>query len=185
MTVQTIRQSKLALLGLMLLAISGCSAVISKHPVGNKPARIVAKEWEGNWLTTDGTVRITVSDADKGTLKAAWVEDDKQGKPALETADIEVRESGEWLFANTREHDKNRGYVWGRIRNEDGQIIVWSPDAKLIAQCVKDGVLPGKLDGDEVILEELNSKHLNILTSGERGVLFSWDKPTVFVKVGK
>jgi hypothetical protein len=39
-------------------------------------------------------------------------------------------------------------------------------------------------DGDDVILEELKPQHLKIITSGERGVLFEWDKPAVFVKVG-
>jgi hypothetical protein len=49
---------------------------------------------------------------------------------------------------------------------------------------VKDGVFPGKIDGDDVILDELKPQHLKIITSGERGVLFEWDKPAVFVKVG-
>ena len=63
--------------------------------------------------------------------------------------------------------------------------MVWSPDETLFKQLMKAGVFPGKVDGDEVILDELKPQHLKIITSGERGVLFSWDKPTVFVKVGK
>jgi hypothetical protein len=183
-TIPNIPRSKLALAGLILLTICGCNSVISKRPVGEKPARIVAREWEGNWVTTDGTVKVKVVESDKGILKVAWLEDDKQGNPALKTAKIEVRESGGWLFANTIEEDKGRGYVWGRIRNEDGQVIVWSPDAKLFKQLMNEGVFPGKVDGDEVILDELKPQHLKIITSQQRGVLFSWEKPTVFMKVG-
>lgn len=183
--VTKIRLSKLALAGLILLTTCGCNSVISRRPVGEKPARIVAKEWEGNWVTTDGAVKVKVIDAEKGTLKVFWLEDDKQGNPAMKTAEVELRESGEWLFANTKEEDKGRGYVWGRIKNEDRQILLWIPDDKLFKQSLKDGVFPGKVDGDDVILEELKPQHLKIITSGERGVLFSWVEPTVFMKVGK
>lgn len=178
------RYSKLAIAGLLLVTAYGCSSVISRRPVGEKAARIVAKEWEGNWVSTDGTLNIKVLDANKAILSVAWLEDDVQGKPAMKTAEVELRESGEWLFANTREEEKGRGYVWGRIKNADRQIILWQPDDRVFSQLVRDGVFPGKLDGDEVVLDELNPQHLKIITSGERGVLFSWDKPAVFVKVG-
>jgi len=183
MTSQRSRQLKLVLVVLTLLAIPGCNAVISKRPVGEKPARIVARDWEGDWVTTDGVVKLKVLDPEKGIIKASWLEDDKSGNPALKVAEIELRDFGGWLFANTKE-DKGRGYVWGRIRNEDRQIIVWSPDEKSFAQAIKDGTFPGRLDGDEVILDELKPTHLKIITSNERGVLFSWDKPSVFVKTG-
>jgi hypothetical protein len=145
----------------------------------------VAKEWEGNWITTDGAVEVKVVDSEKGILKVFWLEDDNnQGNPGMKTAEVELRESGDWLFANTPEPDKNRGFIWARIKNEDRQIIIWSPDDKSLAQGVKDGLFPGKLDGDEVILDELKPQHLKLITSGEKGVFFSWDKPSVYVKVG-
>jgi hypothetical protein len=178
------RYSSLAIAGLLLATACGCNSVISRRPVGEKPARIVAKEWEGKWVTTDDAVEIKVVDAEKGILKVFWLEDNNQGNPGMKTADLELRESGEWIFANTMEEDKGRGFVWARIKNEDRQIIIWSPNEKSFAQCVNDGVFPGRLDGDEVILDELQPQHLKIITSGERGVLFSWDEPTVFVKVG-
>ncbi len=181
------RHSKLILVGLLLATACGCSAVISKRPVGEKPAKIVAKDWEGDWVTTDGAVKIKVVDAEKGILKVFWLEDDKQGNPAMKTAQVELKESGDWLFANTKDEDssKSRGYFWGRIKNEDRQIVVWFPDDKMFQQLVKDGVFPGKIEGDDVLLDELKPQHLKIITSGERGVLFSWDKPAVFVKIGK
>lgn len=183
MAITKISHWKLALAGLILLTTCGCSSVISKRPVGEKQARIVAKEWEGDWVTREGTVRVKVVDVEKGILKVFWLEDDKLGNSAMRTAKVELRESGDWLLANTQD-DKGRGYVWGRIRNEDRQIVVWAPDDKLFSRLTKDGVFTGKIESGDVILEELKPQHLKIITSGERGVLFSWDQPTVFVKVG-
>ena len=173
------------LAGLLLATTCACNAVITKRPVGEKPARIVAKDWEGDWFTADGTAKVKVVDADKGILKIFWLEDDKQGKPAMKTADVELRESGDWLFASTREEEKGRGYVWGRIRNEDRQIVLWLPADKVFKQLIKEGVFPGKVEGDDVLLDELQPQHLKLIMSGDRGILFDWDKPVVFVKVGK
>ena len=184
-TGQSIRLLQLAIAGILLAITCGCSSIISKHPVGEKPARIVAKDWEGNWESPDGAVTVKVVDADKGLLKTFWIEDDKQGIPALKTAEVELRESGGWLFASTREEGKNRGYLWGRIKNEDRQIIVWLPDENMFKQMVKESVFPGKIDGDVLLLEELTPRHLKIITTSEKGVLFDWDKPAVFVKMGK
>jgi hypothetical protein len=146
----------------------------------------VAKEWEGSWLGPDGVVNIKVVDAESGTLSIAWLEHDEQGQPAMKTAAVELRESGDWLFASTREESKggSRGYLWVRIKKEHRQIIAWEPDGQLFAQFVRDGVIPGRIDGDDVVLEALESRPLKMITSGERGVPFSWDRPLVFVKAG-
>jgi len=172
-----------ALAGLILLATCGCSAVISKRPVGEQPARIPANQWEGDWLTHDGTVRVKVVDANKGILKAFWIDDDQKGNPAMRTATIELRESGGWLFANT-EDEKGRGYVWGRITNKDGQILFWAPEDRRFSQLIQDGVIPGKIDAGTVFLGDLKPRHFQFITSGHDGLLFQWDQPTVFVKAG-
>ncbi len=179
------RYSKLAIAAQLLAITCGCNSVITKRAVGEEPAKIVTKDWEGNWLGPDGAVNIKVVDANRGLLRVAWLEDD-QNKAVMKTAKIELRGSGEWLFANTEAEDKGErgGYAWARIKNEDRQIIVWLPDDKAFAQLVTDGVLPGTLDGENVILEELEPRYLKMITSAERGVPFSWHKPLVFVRTG-
>src|SRR5688572_32065939 len=112
------RFSKLVLAGLLLTTACGCSSVISRRPVGDKPARIVAKDWDGHWLGTDGPINVKVVDADKGILRVKWLEDDNQGQPTMKTAEVELRESGGWTFANTREEETGRGFIWARIKNE-------------------------------------------------------------------
>lgn len=188
-----IRCAKLIVMAILLATASGCNAVLSKRPVGETPAMIIAKDWEGEWVTTDGSVKLTVIDADKGLLKAYWLDDEK-GKPMMQSADIELRESGEWMFASINEKDTrtdgdkrvSKGYLWARVKNKDRQIIIWTPDDKAFTRLVTSGVFPGKInDGGSVILDELKPQHLKIITSGERGVLFEWDQPTVLMKVGK
>jgi len=175
---------KLAITALILVSTCGCEAVTSRRPVGERPARIVAREWEGNWLTPDGVVRVKVADPDRAILKVAWLEDDRAGNAELHTAEIELRESGNWLFASTKGDEPGEGYVWGRIRNENGQIIVWAPDETAFKRFVKQGDLPGKLNGKKLILDELRPGHLKLITARERGGLFAWDNPTVFEKTG-
>lgn len=50
--------------------------------------------------------------------------------------------------------------------------MVWSPDDTLFKQLMKERVFPEKVDGDDVILEELKPQHLKIITSGERASCF-------------
>jgi len=57
---------KLFLSVLALLLTCGCSAVTSKRPIGEKPARIVAENWQGKWISRDGEVTIKVDDAERG-----------------------------------------------------------------------------------------------------------------------
>jgi len=174
------RYLKLAFVA-VLLTVSGCNQVICKRPVGEKPAKIVAAEWEGNWIGPDGAIAIKVVDADSAALQVAWLEDEA-GQLAMKTAAVELRESGDWLFANTRADGETRGYLWARIKKENRQILLWEPDEKLFAKLVRDGIFSGRVDQNNVILEELKSEHLNLIRSGERGVPFTWDQPLIFVR---
>lgn len=181
-TVLNTRCAKLIPFLLLVMFASGCTAVVSKRQVGEKAASLKANDWEGVWITSDGTAKVKVVDANKGLLKVFWL-DDEQGKTEMKTADVELRQSGDWLFANTKD-EKGRGYVWGRIKNEDRQIILWIPDAEKFKQLVEGGTFHGKIENDGLILEELTSQDVNLITSGKQGILFQWDKPVVFVKTG-
>jgi hypothetical protein len=170
-------------LALLALGLCGCNAVISKRPAGEKPVAINAKDWEGNWRTSDGTVKVKAVDPGKGLLKVFWIEDENSNNPVLKTADVEIRQSGGWFFASTMEEsEKRRGYVWGRIKNDKGQIILWAPDDKAFKRLVSNGTFPGKLEGDDVLLDELTPQQWNTILSGEKGVLFSWDAPEIFIR---
>ena len=97
---------------------------------------------------------------------------------------VEIRESGEWLFANTKD-EEGKEYVWGRIKNEHGQILVWAPDIAAFRRLVEGGLLPGRLAGSSVVLGDLKPEQIKILTSGEGGTLYRWDEPVVLRKLGR
>jgi hypothetical protein len=179
-TLPKARYSKLVFVAL-LLTVSGCNQVICKRPVGEKPANIVAAEWEGNWIGPDGAIAIKVVDAERATLKVVWLEDEA-GQPAMKTAAVELRESGDWLFANTLKDGEASGYLWARIKKENRQILLWEPDERLFVKLVRAGIFPGRVDQNSVIVEELNSEHLNLIKSGELGVPFTWDQPLILVR---
>lgn len=165
----------------LLLAATGCNPVLSKRPVGPKPARIVAAEWEGNWIGPDGGVTIKVVDADRAIVKVVWL-DDESGQPAMKTALVELRESGDWFFANTRAEGEGNGYLWARVKKEKRQILIWEPDDKAFTKLVTDGVFPGRIDQKKVILEELDARKLSVLQSGNYGVPFKWGEPVILFR---
>lgn len=164
-----------------LLATTGCNPVLSKRAVGPKPARIVAAEWEGKWIGPDGSVAIKVVDQDPAMVEVVWQEDDA-GQQKMKTALVELRESGDWLFANTRPEGDGNGYLWARVKKEKRQILIWEPDDKAFTKLVNDGVVPGRIDEKKVTLEELDAKRLSALQSGDYGVPFKWGEPVILVR---
>jgi hypothetical protein len=123
-------------------------------------------------------------------LHVAWVEDME-----LNEYDVFLLESGDWLFFNLTEEEEDGeappGYFWGRIKNDGNSIILWEPEINKFRALVREGILPGeaKKSGknneheSDVILGELTADHLQIIMSGEKGVLFDWDKPMFLIKL--
>ena len=122
---------------------------------------------------------------------AAWIEGME-----LESYDTLIRQSEGWLFFNIKDKSEDsdeHGYFWGRIKRDGNTILLWDPDVEKFRSLVREGVLPGevKKSGDnkekdsDVILGELSAEHIRVLTSGEHGVLFNWDKPLVLIKLSE
>jgi hypothetical protein len=86
---------------------------------------------------------VRVIDAGKGVLEVAWLEKKLDGL-ALESYKVYLRESGDWLFGNLENPDRPQHYLWGRVKREEGQLILWIPDLSKFTDLVKKGVLPGK-----------------------------------------
>lgn len=194
--------SKVLRLGLSLAFLSGCHAVYSTHPVGEAPVSVSPDDWEGTWVHKDGAVTVVVLDQEKGVLEIGWVEK-KQERLKLERYKVLLRKSGEWLFGSVQDPDKPKLYVWGRIKNEDGQIVLWAPDVQKARALVEKGVLPGRVEKmndvsftdpdpdavgprpilskeSDVILTRLGATELKVIMSGEKGALFDWERPLVF-----
>jgi len=172
---------KFLYLSLSLVLLTGCHAVYSTHPVGETPAAVSPDDWEGTWVHKDGAVTVAVLDRERGILDVGWVEK-KQERLQFEHYQVQLRKSGEWLFGNVQDPDKPKLYVWARIRNEDGQIIVWVPDVEKTKALVEKGMLPGRVekkDGD-VVLSAIGTAELKAIISGEKCMIFDWSQPRIF-----
>lgn len=158
----------------------GCNAVYSTKPVGEKSVSAAAEDWDGTWIasTMSTPVTLQVTDAQKGLLKAVWIE-----KMSLESCEVQLLESGEWMFGTVKDKDQINLFVWGRIKKDGNQIIVWFPSVSRIKDLVQAGKLPGTVDEDgDVTLGDLKAEHLARLTNAE-SPLFEWEEPLVLVRL--
>ena len=165
--------------------ICGCAVVSSVEPVGERLKELSQNEWGGTWIHKNHAITIKVSDKQRGLLQMAWVEE-KEGGLKLESYEVEIRESGEWMFGNVKEKQGPDGYYWGLFKKDEGQIIVWTPDPSQFTKLVQTGVLRGKPEkGGSVVLEKFTPEHLKIVLSGDKGACFDWKNPIVFFRMGK
>jgi hypothetical protein len=178
---------KLAVLlfaSLVVLALSGCSAVYVTQPMGEKPWRIEAQDWDGTWIHKEGSVTVKVLDGENGVLRIASIEP-KEKDLVFETHDVQLRQSGSCIFASTKADsstDEPR-YLWARLKRDGKQVIVWLPAGPEFKALVQAQKLPGRSEGEsDVILDNLESRHLSIIAREQEGVLFAWDEPIVFLR---
>lgn len=176
------RDSKtLVLAALVFAAAAGCNAVYVVEPIGLTAAPLDLEQWEGSWMAQgpDGgdlmEVSLTVVNESEGELDVNWTESEKN-----QTARVYLRQSGEWLFASTREEDDDE-YVWARVTKSDDAIFFWMPDVEQFKKFVEQGKLPG--EAEPLVLGTLEAAHYAFLNSSEAGVPFAWAKPGVLFRI--
>jgi hypothetical protein len=167
-------------LGLLSVALTGCSGVFVAQPIGAKPATLAPGDWEGTWFDGSDACKARVIDSAGGRLQLLNVKI-KDNKAELETTELLVRESEGWLFFNLRDDDpaKNR-YAWARGKLDGDQLVVWVPDRDAFAALIRSGKLKGHVEDKDVFLDPPTSDDFKALTSGALGVPFEWEKPFVF-----
>jgi hypothetical protein len=165
-------------------------------PIGEHPVTLAPEEWDGTWLTSDGSAVVEVTDGPNGILKLAFVDGLE-----MEILEVHVRSSGDWMFGSfigpEPDPAENTGgghqakFYWARIRHDPDQIVIWSPDTSKLRTLVEEGILPGNLGKDEgfegrdVYLGKLTPEHYNIITSSAEGVLLDWEDPQVLIRYSK
>jgi hypothetical protein len=169
---------------LLSALILGCATVSSVEPVGERPKEVSQNEWNGTWIHKDHSITIKVLNQQQGLLQVAWVEE-KEGGLKLESHQVAIRESGEWIFGNVKEKGDAASHYWALIKKEAGQIVVWTPDPAPFRKLVQTGVLRGKVERYDVILEKLTPDDLKVILSGDKGICFEWQNPVVFFRIGK
>lgn len=190
--------NKISLLALMLtLPLSGCNVVLlvlSKKPLGDKPLKVDPKNWQGNWVTNEGFVSIRVTDGATGSLQLTWTAEDPNSKPQLKTVSAQLRQSGDWTFLNIKgdqvDDDGKEGddpkkdyFVWARVKRDGEFFIAWAPEKKAFEELVKNGVLPGEIKDNAVILDSLDPEKTSNLKNHADCSLFRWEHPMVFFRV--
>lgn len=160
--------------------------VVSGRPLGDTPVRLDPAEWEGTWTAADGgPVVVRVDDAAGGQLRLAWIEGEKE--MVLKTAMVSVLRSGPWFFANMREDVKDASpsvYLFALVKRQKGTMLIWPPRPESFARLIREGVLPGTVTKEKVLLGELKPEQMKIIASEDRGVLFDWENPIVLMKMG-
>jgi len=172
----------------LLTAACGCSVVRSPRPIGEKPTNLADRQdrWAGTWLHSDGSIQVGVEDASNGVLRLAWIDSQGGGDFTCRTARLYLRDSGPWTYASLREvgAEPEDGYVFGRVMHRGKTILAWMPDYDRFRELVNSGVLPGTTGANSVVLGELVPAHYERLRSDSNGVLFVWDSPLIFQRVG-
>lgn len=172
------------LVWLTAATITGCGMVYTTQPIGENPYLIEKETWEGTWTNGENFLTINVLDEKNGLFQIAWIEDD-QNPIKLESCKVHLLESGDWVFGSIQDKDNPKRYIWGRIKKNERQIVVWLPDPEKFKTLVGEGRLPGKIGDNEVVLGNLTSKHLKLITSEMEGVLFEWDEPIIFRRLNQ
>ncbi len=172
---------KYMLFWIMAATITGCGFVYTPQPIGERPSPIETDAWEGTWINGEQFLTINVLDETKGLLRISWIANDN-GQVKLESSNLHLLESGDWTFASIPDKDNPKQYLWGRIKQDERQVVVWVPDSEKFKSLVEEGKLPGKIDNKNVMLGNLTLDHLKLITSETEGVLFEWDEPIIFQK---
>lgn len=161
--------------------IAGCANVYSTGPMGETPFVVKADEWQGTWVHKDGSVDIKVIDATSGRLQVAWIENMK-----LASHNVQLLQAGERLFGSVEDDGNTNKYLWGLVKKDKNQIVIWTPSVSRFKILVEDHTLPGTVSKDkDVMLGNLTGEHYAVITSETRGILFDWDSPVILIRLAK
>ena len=166
--------------------LCACDPVLTREPMGETPL-VLDDSWEGTWVHQDGWFITRIEDGEKGVLQLAWVEGGGNRRLELDSSDAHLRLAGDHMFASMKIYESSYKdhYYWGRIRKGEDQILVWEPDFEAFKRLVSEKKLPGKIDGDVVILGELTADHMAIITGPPGTAPFDWEDPGVAIRISE
>ncbi len=172
------RRTVSMLAGLIAVALSACTTVISLMPVGDEPVYLEPEKWEGLWVheSKGSTENITfasvmVIDAAGGILEVC-----DQGC-CDETSRVVFRQhttAGKpTRFVSL--FDWEWGYAWGKYQRISNALIIWLPRGEEFARLVQEGSLAGQYREEGVlIIAPLSSEQLDLISRDEGGRLFNY-----------
>ncbi len=181
---------RLAGMALLAVALGACNVVTTPQPFGDGMVQLEPADWEGTWVASDSAdthvVTVKVQNAAAGILVGARVEfKDNPTTAAVAAVQFHVREVAGRLFISmpADPEDPSKGYLWGMLKTSKDQAILWVPSPKAFARYVKEGRLPGNVDGDNAHLTALSPEQQQLIAEKDAKELFDWSDPLVFRRV--
>ena len=181
-----------------LVLMSGCAYVYIPKPIGERQTDISPNDWEGVWISGGFAMNIKVLDKEKGELRVAFLDEGQSGEFELQSYRVHLTRWENWQFISFNEKEDSEHYIWGRLEKREGQIIIWWPNDVKFGSAIEEGILPGvtkeryvevSLKGPvivvDVFLGDLNAEHMELITTSEKEVLFDWENPMIFLRIGK
>lgn len=157
-----------------------CSAIYSTEPVGEKPCSISRQDWDGIWANKGTFFHVWVIDESNGLLRWTWIE--PGGKLKVESYEVQLRQSGQWVFGNVKADEEKGLWVWGLVKREGNGLICWIPDAEKFKSLCRRGLLACTEKDGNIVLASITPEHMEIINSEREGVLYDWRDPFVFIR---
>jgi len=176
------------LIVLALLVGSGCSSVITTHPLSPNPEPIDKEKFEGVWLLDDGTAHVKFSS--NGIAQVAGLEW-KKDKFRVNRCEAIVTQGKKHNFLSVRylEGDGEwEGYYFLPYKFTDhGDLILWPPVPDVFEEMVESGKLQGMVEKSEysisITITNAPGALLNIINDPDNLELFNYREPVVLRRI--
>lgn len=183
----------------LLLSVTGCSDVVSKHIVGNEPSVLHPEEWDGIWISEENALISRVRDPEQGIIQIAWIDDENDGFQ-MHTLTCKILKGNEWQFWNVIATDNepvDEYYSWGRIEKDKMEIVLWIPDVEAFKEAVEKQKIQGeiekyesddfffKISTEKVKLHDTSHKIVEFLETNTRDSYFFQEEALLLRKLGK
>lgn len=175
---------------ILIIIMTGCALVPSNNIVGLKAHQLEASELNGIWINGDSAIRIKVIDPTNGIVNITVFEENERD----EKMNIQIMKGKSWLYYNWlfENTDKDKYFYWGRIQISENRIITWHPSNDAFSKAIKEGIIKGAINKDDVTVTEAGSAKLtdssinivNMIESSDKSY-FLWDDPIIFTKLRK
>jgi hypothetical protein len=160
----------------LVVALPACGAVLVEQPAGDTPLALDPEAWEGAWVLDGDLYMARVVDSERGELEIAAIDKDADGEFVFEKMTLLLRDGGDWIIGNLRDEEwEESGFAVAVGKLQEDQLLILLPDIDKFRALVEAGTLPGRVEGDSLLLEPLDAEHLALILPGEHGNLFDLD----------
>ncbi len=135
------------LLTLLVLALSGCTAVVVESPLGTAVPTGVSQSFSGVWTFSPGK-SVALDLNANGELVASWDDDGTPRRSAVRFTEIE-NVPLVWI-----ELEPQRWTVARLLQSDDNALSLLAPDLEEIESQIAAGALAGGESGKYLLLEE-------------------------------